>query len=104
LPHYFKDNQSSVPQGGRERCTTARKPRPVQGMHVIDKTLLFDDLSIGHGNLVCQGERGGMNLPLTMITEIDRRGQHSIRINEQWRVYFVWQDGNANDVEIVDYR
>ena len=34
----------------------------------------------------------------------DRRGQHSIRINEQWRVCFVWQDGNANDVEIVDYR
>ena len=33
----------------------------------------------------------------------DRRGQHSIRINEQWRVCFVWQDGNANDVEIVDY-
>ena len=33
----------------------------------------------------------------------DRRGQHSIRINEQWRVCFVWQDGNANDVEIVEY-
>jgi proteic killer suppression protein len=33
----------------------------------------------------------------------DRRGQHSIRIGEQWRVCFVWQDGNANDVEIVDY-
>jgi proteic killer suppression protein len=33
----------------------------------------------------------------------DRRGQHSIRINEQWRVCFVWQDGNATDVEIVDY-
>jgi proteic killer suppression protein len=32
-----------------------------------------------------------------------RRGQHSIRINEKWRVCFVWQDGNANDVEIVDY-
>ena len=33
----------------------------------------------------------------------DRRGQHSIRITEQWRVCFVWQDGNANDVEIGDY-
>ncbi|PIV00237.1 MAG: hypothetical protein COS57_16130 [Syntrophobacterales bacterium CG03_land_8_20_14_0_80_58_14] len=30
-------------------------------------------------------------------------GQHSIRINEQWRVCFVWKDGNTNDVEIVDY-
>jgi toxin HigB-1 len=33
----------------------------------------------------------------------DRKGQYSIRINEQWRVCFVWQDGNAFDVEIVDY-
>ena len=33
----------------------------------------------------------------------DRRGQHSIRINQQWRICFVWRDGHAYDVEIVDY-
>ncbi|NLF69109.1 MAG: type II toxin-antitoxin system RelE/ParE family toxin [Candidatus Anammoximicrobium sp.] len=33
----------------------------------------------------------------------DRAGQYSIRINDQWRVCFVWQDGDAYDVEIVDY-
>jgi len=33
----------------------------------------------------------------------DRKGQWSIRINDQWRVCFRWQDGDANDVEIVDY-
>lgn len=33
----------------------------------------------------------------------DRKGQHSIRINAQWRICFVWQDGDALDVEIVDY-
>ena len=33
----------------------------------------------------------------------DRSGQHSIRINDQWRICFRWQDGNAFDVEIVDY-
>ena len=33
----------------------------------------------------------------------DREGQHSIRINDQYRVCFVWRDGNAFDVEIVDY-
>lgn len=33
----------------------------------------------------------------------DRKGQHSIRINDQWRVCFVWLDGNAVQVEIVDY-
>jgi toxin HigB-1 len=33
----------------------------------------------------------------------DRAGQYSIRINDQWRVCFDWRDGNAYDVEIVDY-
>lgn len=33
----------------------------------------------------------------------DRDGQHSIRINDQWRVCFVWRDGNVHQVEIVDY-
>jgi proteic killer suppression protein len=32
-----------------------------------------------------------------------RKAQHSIRINDQWRICFVWTDGNANKVEIVDY-
>ena len=33
----------------------------------------------------------------------DRAGQHSISINKQWRICFRWKDGNAYDVEIVDY-
>jgi toxin HigB-1 len=33
----------------------------------------------------------------------DRAGQHSIRVNEQWRICFRWQEGNAYEVEIVDY-
>ncbi len=33
----------------------------------------------------------------------DRRGQHSIRVNDQWRICFVWSDGGADEVEIVDY-
>jgi toxin HigB-1 len=32
-----------------------------------------------------------------------RKGQHSIRINDQWRICFVWIDENATEVEIVDY-
>ncbi|MBK8871749.1 MAG: type II toxin-antitoxin system RelE/ParE family toxin [Elusimicrobia bacterium] len=32
-----------------------------------------------------------------------RRGQYSVRINQQWRVCFRWNDGHADDVEIVDY-
>ena len=33
----------------------------------------------------------------------DRRGQHSVRINDQWRICFVWRAGDAYDVEICDY-
>jgi len=33
----------------------------------------------------------------------DRSGQHSIRINDQWRICFEWHDGNAENVEITDY-
>jgi proteic killer suppression protein len=33
----------------------------------------------------------------------DRRGQHSIRINNQWRICFIWKATGAYDVEIVDY-
>lgn len=32
----------------------------------------------------------------------DREGQHSIRINDQWRICFVWREGHAYEVEIVD--
>ncbi|RLB66242.1 MAG: type II toxin-antitoxin system RelE/ParE family toxin [Deltaproteobacteria bacterium] len=33
----------------------------------------------------------------------NRKGQHSIRINDQWRICFKWRNGDAFDVEIVDY-
>ncbi len=33
----------------------------------------------------------------------DRKGQYSIRINDQWRICFRWKEGDAHDVEIVDY-
>jgi len=33
----------------------------------------------------------------------NREGKHSIRINDQWRICFVWKDGDAYDVEITDY-
>ena len=33
----------------------------------------------------------------------DCKGQHSIRINDQWRICFTWRNGHAYDVEIVDY-
>jgi len=43
--------------------------------------------------------------PANMLEKLvgDREGQWGIRINDQWRVCFRWEDGNAYDVEIVDY-
>jgi proteic killer suppression protein len=35
--------------------------------------------------------------------ERERQGQHSIRINDRWRICFVWRDGDAYDVEVTDY-
>ena len=56
----------------------------------IDAAGLLDDLRRPLGNRL-EALRG------------ERRGQHSIRINDQWRVCFVWRDGAAWEVEIVDY-
>lgn len=33
----------------------------------------------------------------------DREGQHSVRINDRWRICFIWTEGGAEDVEIVNY-
>jgi RelE-like HigB toxin of type II HigAB toxin-antitoxin system len=48
------------------------------------------DLRVPPGNRLHQLER-------------DRAGQHSISINDQWRICFVWRDGDAYNVEITDY-
>ena len=56
----------------------------------IDAAGRLDDLRAPPGNRL-EALRG------------DRRGQHSIRVNDRWRVCFVWRDGSAWSVEIVDY-
>ena len=57
---------------------------------LLDAAERLDDLRIPPGNHL---EKLSGN----------RRGQHSIRINDQWRVCFRWSEGDAYDVEIVDY-
>lgn len=75
---------------------TARR-LPVQIQRVARRKLLLlhqarrlDDLRVPFGNHL-EALRG------------DRKGWHSIRVNDQWRVCFRWQDADAHDVEIVDY-
>ena len=57
---------------------------------ILDAAVALDDLRSPPGNRL-EALKG------------DRKGQHSIRINQQWRVCFRWRDGDAYDVEIADY-
>ena len=55
----------------------------------------------------CMQPASSVIQPLSPATDSrlsdDRRGQHSIRVNDQYRICFVWNDGDADNVEIVDY-
>ena len=57
---------------------------------ILDAAVTLEDLRVPPGNRL-EALRG------------DRRGQHSIRINDQWRICFVWTAAGPEDVEIVDY-
>ena len=56
--------------------------------------------------LAAAGELKSLRIPPSNRLEKlkgDRSGQYSIRINNQWRICFIWKSGDAYDVEIVDY-
>lgn len=75
-----------VPRGmARDLADAAR--RKLAALNAAER---LDDLRIPPGNRL-EALRG------------DRSGQHSIRINAQWRIVFVWQDDGAHAVQIVDY-
>lgn len=75
-----------------------KSPRPFRGikaaaerkLQLLDSATSLDFLRSPPGNRL-EALTGG------------RAGQHSIRINKQWRVCFVWSDSGVYDVEIVDY-
>lgn len=62
----------------------------IRKLFMLDNAVVVDDLRSPPGNRL--EELSG-----------DRAGQHSIRINRQWRICFVWTDAGPVDVEIVDY-
>jgi proteic killer suppression protein len=78
------------------RGEVSRKlPRDIQDgvlrkLRMLNQSRRLEDLRVPPGNRleVLHGTRGG---------------QHSIRVNDQWRICFVWRDGGAVDVEVVDY-
>jgi len=77
-------NDQEVPRFRSIEPVARRKPVYLHLAHRLE------DLRVPPGNRL-ENMRG------------DRKGQHSIRINDQWRICFRWKDGDAFDVEIVDY-
>ena len=75
----------------RSRRLPAKLLRPaLRKLLILDAATALDDLRVPPGNRL-------------ELLRGDRAGQHSVRINDQWRICFRWQDGNAHDVAIVDY-
>lgn len=64
--------------------------RTVRKLFMLDTVTRLEDLRVPPGNHL-EALKG------------DRAGQHSIRVNDQWRICFVWKDGDAFDVEFCDY-
>jgi len=88
----FRDKETErLWQSGRSRrFPSDLQLRAFKKLAILNAAITLDNLSVPPGNRL-EGLRG------------DRAGQHSIRINDQYRVCFVWRDGNAFEVEIVDY-
>jgi proteic killer suppression protein len=77
------------------RLPSSKLPQKIQPIArkklvILDAALELNDLRIPPGNRL-EALKG------------NRKGQHSIRINNQWRICFKWSDGDAYDVDITDY-
>ncbi len=81
----FRDKRTAAVFQGR-----MPKGFPSDIANVARRKLRLDDLRVPPANR------------LEALTD-DRAGQHSIRVNDQWRLCFIWSDGAAHEVEIVDY-
>jgi proteic killer suppression protein len=72
------------------RFSQAMQRVALRKLRVLHRSSSLDDLRVPPGNRL-------------ELLRGDRKSQHSIRINDQWRICFVWRDGGAYEVEIVDY-
>lgn len=88
----FRDKETErLWQSGRSRRLPADlQRRAFKKLAILNAAVTLDNLKVPPGN------------QLEALRD-DRAGQHSIRINDQYRVCFVWRAGNASKVEIVDY-
>ena len=87
----FRDKETEkLWQSGKNRhLPVDLERRAFKKLAVLNAAVALDNLRVPPGDQL-EALRG------------ERAGQHSIRVNDQYRVCFVWRDGNAFDVEIVD--
>lgn len=88
----FRDAEAATIWVGRR---SRKLPSDIQSvalrkLRLVNNARRLDDLRVPPGNRL-EALRG------------ERQGQHSIRVNDQWRICFIWREGNAHQVEIVDY-
>ena len=76
--------------GKSKRCPREIASRAMRKLEYIDLATCLDDLKVPPGNRLHRLER-------------DRKGQHSIAVNDQWRMCFRFIDADAYDVEVTDY-
>lgn len=85
-----RDTQALFDRQRVKRIDSRIQRTALRKLRYLDAAASLDDLRIPPGNRL-EALRG------------DRSGQHSIRINEQWRIVFRWHGGRAEDVTIIDY-
>jgi len=88
----FADAETARVWSGRRsrRLPLEIQPTALRKLRLLNQARTLNDLRVPPGNRL-EALKG------------DRRGQQSIRVNQQWRICFGWHDGAASDVEIVDY-
>ncbi|MBI2486683.1 MAG: type II toxin-antitoxin system RelE/ParE family toxin [Deltaproteobacteria bacterium] len=91
LRHFADSDAEKLFQGHKPRKLPTQVLRPaLRKLLILDAAESLEDLRIIRGNRF-EKLKG------------DRKGQYSIRINDQWRICFKWRDGDAYAVEIADY-
>jgi toxin HigB-1 len=88
----FADPETDLIWSGRQ---SRRLPPDIQSpalrkLRLMNNARVLEDLRVPPGNRL-EALKGNL------------KGRHSIRINDQWRIVFVWSDGGPSDVEITDY-
>ena len=85
-----KENQRVFNRSFSKKMPQNIQLKARQKLVLLDAAIEITDLKIPPGNSLEE-------------LKSDRKGQYSIRINDQWRICFTWQDGDAYNVEIIDY-